>query len=72
MTQGWLDDCFDLPNTLFLQHGYYFSSIKVSNEKIVSNLHFLTVNLHHVSDCVILGQLGKHGCTDDFKFKLLI
>ena len=24
MTQGWLDDCFDLPNTLFLQHGYYY------------------------------------------------
>ena len=33
---------------------------------------FLTVILHHVSDCVILGQLGKHGCPDDFKFKLLI
>ena len=33
---------------------------------------FLTVILHHVSDCVILGQLRKHGCPDDFKFKLLI
>ena len=33
---------------------------------------FLTVILHHVSDCVILGQLGKHGCPDDFKFKLFI
>ena len=34
MTQGWLDDCCDLPHTLFFQHGYYFSSIKILNEKI--------------------------------------
>ena len=30
---GWLDDCCDLPHTLFLQHRHYFSSTKVSNEK---------------------------------------
>ena len=33
MTQGWLDDCCDLPNTLFLSQRYHFSSIKVLNEK---------------------------------------
>ena len=26
----------------------------------MSNMHFLTVILRHVSDCVILGYLGKH------------
>ena len=33
MTQGWLDNCCDLPNTLFLSQRYHFSSIKVLNEK---------------------------------------
>ena len=57
----------------FLQHRSYFSSLKVLNENVcVWFAFFLTVLLHHVSDCVILGQLGKHGCPDDFKFKLLI
>ena len=56
----------------FLSHGYYFSSIRVLNEIFLSYLHFLTAVLHHVSDCVILGRLGKHGCPDYFKFKLLI
>ena len=32
---------------------------------------FWAVILHHVSNCVILWHLGKHGCPDDFKFKLL-
>ena len=62
----------DTRHTFFLSHGYYFSSIRVLNEFFLSYLHFLTAVLHHVSDCVILGRLGKHGCPDDFKFKLLI
>ena len=48
MTQGWLDDCCDLPNTLFLSQRYHFSSIKVLNEKILCLICiFWAVILHH-------------------------
>ena len=33
MTQGWLDDCCDLPNTLLLSHGDYLSSKRFLDEK---------------------------------------
>ena len=33
MTEGWLDDCCDLPNPLLLSHGDYLSSKRFLDEK---------------------------------------